>query len=905
MPVSALRFADAFRDEQDHGIDVLGTRLKGAERTYTELRAIYEKRAQIERDYGQQMLELSQFALGEHEQGTLGASLERVPLAFEATARAHLDMADQLTHTLNAPLASFMKDQTEVIVARSQQVDQSRELKNVHLAHVQKMQDAQREAMANLEQKKQANEDTQIAQTSMALAEQQLQSTTETLDEVMHKFQADWQSTCDIFQDLEERRINFIRSNLWAFANMMSSVYIVDDRGCESIRTGLEKTSVSKDIQHLIRQFGTSADLLEQTYPSPTSATSPHMPDPVSTAFEELESMLARGANASTIATTTIPAVATSPPHSVKSHRSSMAVVPTTFSDSSQQPTHPHRHSMGTSPTASIDASSPPSSVHTAEKRKSIASSIASATMIDAAAAIAANSPKSVASDVPAAISTVQSPPPPAHTLPTNHVVEPTPQQPYFNASNAPNNASSASLVIEPPVRHPTPTSTQQQQQQQQQQPSASTTFHGISSSVHMVEPPSYPPSQQHQHRPSDATQAGSQQPFHWNVPNGAQSSYTPATGYQQQQVNNSQKRAPKPREEKWTFSSKRAPSGQQSQKPTTNNHIPPSSSSSSLSSQSTGTQQRSSYLDHSVHPPPLGNTDNPAKQAYRNSYYGNGAPPVAMDVQPPIQHVQNQQNQQNQRPVSSYHPLRNNNNNNDPNSGTKKPPAITTSASSSTSSLHQQQVQGIRPPAWQDAQHQPPLPADAEHASMSEFMQANDASKPSQGDVASSRSGLQRYGSVSGPRQPPSNGQFLSSDDMKQPQPYNQDTMEQINQDHPTLEPSAPPADEINDINDTTNVAAAAANNKGFFSSFFKRPDNKSPTNDDDNQCLPDGTEYHHKARALWAYDAVIDSELTFQANDVLAIIEKQKDGWWKAEIMDNQRRARGLVPGNYMQPV
>ena len=44
---------------------------------------------------------------------------------------------------------------------------------------------------------------------------------------------------------------------LCRFANMMSSVYIVDDQCCERIRTSLEVTDVEHDVQMFIDKYGT------------------------------------------------------------------------------------------------------------------------------------------------------------------------------------------------------------------------------------------------------------------------------------------------------------------------------------------------------------------------------------------------------------------------------------------------------------------------------------------------------------------------------------------------------------------------------------------------------------------------------------------------------------------------
>ncbi|CAM0142895.1 unnamed protein product [Umbelopsis sp. WA50703] len=66
----------------------------------------------------------------------------------------------------------------------------------------------------------------------------------------------------------------------------------------------------------------------------------------------------------------------------------------------------------------------------------------------------------------------------------------------------------------------------------------------------------------------------------------------------------------------------------------------------------------------------------------------------------------------------------------------------------------------------------------------------------------------------------------------------------------------------------------------------------------------LADGTPILEYVQALWSYKAQIpDAELSFETNDVLAVITKQQDGWWEAEILDQRRRQRGLVPSNFMK--
>lgn len=74
---------------------------------------MYLSRAEIEEDYGERLLKLSQMEVGRAEQGTLAESVSHIPSAIEITARAHMDLANQLRQHLQAPLDAFTNDQGE------------------------------------------------------------------------------------------------------------------------------------------------------------------------------------------------------------------------------------------------------------------------------------------------------------------------------------------------------------------------------------------------------------------------------------------------------------------------------------------------------------------------------------------------------------------------------------------------------------------------------------------------------------------------------------------------------------------------------------------------------------------------------------------------------------------------
>jgi hypothetical protein len=55
------------------------------------------------------------------------------------------------------------------------------------------------------------------------------------LTESTEKWEADWKLFCDSCQDLEEERISFMKDNMWAYANAVSTVCVSDDEVSSSL----------------------------------------------------------------------------------------------------------------------------------------------------------------------------------------------------------------------------------------------------------------------------------------------------------------------------------------------------------------------------------------------------------------------------------------------------------------------------------------------------------------------------------------------------------------------------------------------------------------------------------------------------------------------------------------------
>ncbi|KAG2222211.1 hypothetical protein INT45_014108 [Circinella minor] len=277
QPPSRLRFADSFWDGDDRGVEVILDKLRNSKQTCEEIKKLYEIRSQIEEDYGERLLKLSQLIVGQSEEGTLSESLSHIPSALETTARAHLDLAQQLKHHLETPLDGFVKEQRDMRRLHHQQIENARQLKNMHHTNAIKakefytaectkvagMEKYLRERGSEMEddEVQQVKEEIEEGKRMVNAAEQEYRHAIEVLESVTNDWINSWKTTCDTFQGMEEKRIHYVHGSLRSFSSMMSSVYLVDDQCCERIRTTLELTDVQSDIQEFISRYGTGREI--------------------------------------------------------------------------------------------------------------------------------------------------------------------------------------------------------------------------------------------------------------------------------------------------------------------------------------------------------------------------------------------------------------------------------------------------------------------------------------------------------------------------------------------------------------------------------------------------------------------------------------------------------------------
>lgn len=66
-------------------------------------------------------------------------------------------------------------------------------------------------------------------QIQLASSSAEYEAAVKQLEETTGRWNKEWKSACDKFQDLEEERLDFTKSSLWTFANIASTVCVSDD----------------------------------------------------------------------------------------------------------------------------------------------------------------------------------------------------------------------------------------------------------------------------------------------------------------------------------------------------------------------------------------------------------------------------------------------------------------------------------------------------------------------------------------------------------------------------------------------------------------------------------------------------------------------------------------------------
>lgn len=269
-----MSFSNNFWGPDDAGVGPVLQRMHEAKQTCEEIHAFFRERIAIEEEYARRMSALGKRALGSSELGSLKQALEAVRATTEAVAQAHNESTAQMKKELNEfdTFAASIRQKRKAIEGN---VEKLHKLKSQQQLTAEKARAAFEmdchklngySAQQNMLMGRELDRNNmKLEKTHMALdmSKRDYQTALRLLQDTTAKWTNEWKSSCDGFQDLEEERISFLKSHLWSYTNIVSSVCVKDDDGCEKVRVALEKCDVDADIASFIRKSGTGNNIAD------------------------------------------------------------------------------------------------------------------------------------------------------------------------------------------------------------------------------------------------------------------------------------------------------------------------------------------------------------------------------------------------------------------------------------------------------------------------------------------------------------------------------------------------------------------------------------------------------------------------------------------------------------------
>ncbi|KAJ1820796.1 formin-binding protein [Coemansia sp. RSA 2675] len=269
--VSGSRFSDSFWSNDERCISVLMHKLKAAKQTSNDILQLITTRATMEEDLGKRLGKVAKSALGSEEVGSIKEALRTVRAEMENSAKTHSDLARQLRSEIERPLTAFINDQRNKRRAQTTIIQKTEGDRNALRSQLRKLQEKRRS-----DTKRVGDLDLQVnglqgtadpkLRTKLERAQMQQRATeAEYVDVRVRLKEADaqwfnvWRAACDVFQVLEEQRIEYLKTTLWTYTNLVSSSCVADDESMERIRQDLELINVADDITAFIQTFGTGS----------------------------------------------------------------------------------------------------------------------------------------------------------------------------------------------------------------------------------------------------------------------------------------------------------------------------------------------------------------------------------------------------------------------------------------------------------------------------------------------------------------------------------------------------------------------------------------------------------------------------------------------------------------------
>lgn len=176
-----------------------------------------------------------------HSNRELRNSIDTLRLETDKQAGYHSQLAQQMRTDLEGQVGAFVSKQQHHKKVYQAAIEKEFKVKQTREQHASRAREKYESdclrinsytAQSTLVQGKdleKINLKLERAQQTVQVNENDYAQFTRVLQETMQKWEQDWKAFCDTCQDLEEERTEFMKDNMWAYANAVSTVCVSDD----------------------------------------------------------------------------------------------------------------------------------------------------------------------------------------------------------------------------------------------------------------------------------------------------------------------------------------------------------------------------------------------------------------------------------------------------------------------------------------------------------------------------------------------------------------------------------------------------------------------------------------------------------------------------------------------------
>ncbi|KAL1935630.1 hypothetical protein VTP01DRAFT_4770 [Rhizomucor pusillus] len=269
MTVAPKTFANNFWGKDDAGYEVLTHKMNMARKTCEDLKAMYAAKSALHEELGKKIKKQIRSELGREETGTLRDLLDAVHKELEITAQNHFELAQKIKMNLELSLDNFileLKDRRKLMQTNVDKAHRNKQLYTSHVARAKEKYEAECAKQANLENQLQTSAGREAdrirqkldrCQIEIKTLEKEYRNACSKAAEATAVWNHEWKIACDKFQEMEEKRMDFIHHSLCIYVNILSTATGQDQESYERFWKSLDRCDPKADLQRFIDEKGT------------------------------------------------------------------------------------------------------------------------------------------------------------------------------------------------------------------------------------------------------------------------------------------------------------------------------------------------------------------------------------------------------------------------------------------------------------------------------------------------------------------------------------------------------------------------------------------------------------------------------------------------------------------------